>query len=153
MRRQVPQRDSYYTMDVKLTVGLLTFLGIIIGASLQYIFTRHIENQKHKRELKSKAYMDYLKCVCDQAQLRPKIGSTEQKELSARTGDAKARICLYGSNAAISAFSDFEKLGATTGTEAQREAFTKMVSIMRTDSGSEYVANGQELQNILLGVR
>jgi hypothetical protein len=140
-------------MDINLAVGLLAFSGVIIGALLQYFFTRHIENQRHSRELKSKAYMDYLKCVCEQAQLRPSVGSQEQKEIFARTGDAKARICLYGSNEVISAFSNFEILGATMLNKEQRAAFTKMVSIMRTDSGSVAVGSSSEIQNVLLGVR
>jgi hypothetical protein len=97
--------------------------------------------------------MDYLKCVCDQAQFRPKLGSQEQKEIFARTGDAKARICLYGSHEALSAFSDFELLGAAMATKEQRAAFTQMVSVMRTDSGSTAVGNSDEIQNVLLGVR
>jgi hypothetical protein len=40
--------------------------------------------------------MDYLKCVCEQAQFRLKGESKEKQELFPRTADAKARICLYG---------------------------------------------------------
>ncbi|PCJ43634.1 MAG: hypothetical protein COA71_01815 [SAR86 cluster bacterium] len=135
-----------------MLTGFLSFLGVVIGASLQYFFTRHIESQRHVRDLRSKAYMDYLKCVCEQAQFRPKIGTQEQKELFSRTGDAKARICLYGSKQAVSAFSSFEELGAGMVSKEQREAFTAMVSIMRTDSGSEVCVNNSELQNVLLGI-
>ncbi|TVK93086.1 hypothetical protein AYI98_07025 [Shewanella algae] len=95
--------------------------------------------------------MDYLKCVCEQAQLRPNEGSQEKKELFSRTGDAKARICLYGSNSAIKAFSTFEKLGAAMATSEQRQAFTNMVSIMRTDSGSETGVAAKDIQNVILG--
>ncbi|MDX3775489.1 hypothetical protein QE250_15330 [Chromatiaceae bacterium AAb-1] len=136
-----------------MLTAFLSFLGVVIGASLQYFFTRHIESQRHLRDLRSKAYMDYLKCVCEQAQFRPKLGTQEQKELFSRTGDAKARICLYGSKQSVTAFSRFEELGASMGSKEQREAFTNMVSIMRTDSGSEVCANNSELQNVLLGVR
>ena len=38
------------------------------------------------------------------------------------------------------------------GSKEQRDAFTNMISIMRTDSGSEVCANNTELQNVLLGV-
>ena len=136
-----------------MLTGLLSFLGIIIGASLQYFFTRHIENQRHLRDLRSKAYMDYLKCVCEQACLRPTENSQGKKELFSRTGDAKARICLYGSNKAISSFSCFEKLGASMNTIEQREAFTNMVAVMRTDSGSELGAEAVDIKNVLLGYR
>jgi hypothetical protein len=135
-----------------LLTGILSFLGVVIGASLQYYFTRHIENQRHLRDLRSKAYMDYLNCVTDLAQFRPKENSKERIELSAKTGDAKARICLYGSNKAITAFSQFEELGATMNTDEQRQSFTNMVSIMRMDSGSEGGVNSKALQNVLLGI-
>ncbi len=134
-----------------MLTGILSFLGVVIGASLQYFFTRHIENQRHLRELRSKAYMDYLKCVCEQAQYRFKDGTKERLELFSRTGDAKARICLYGSKEAIVAFSLFEKLGASMGNSEQRKAFTNMVSIMRNDSGTEQGAEPEDLQAVLLG--
>lgn len=97
--------------------------------------------------------MDYLKCVCEQAQFRPKENSQERKELYTKTGDAKARICLYGSHEVIRAFSYFEKLGASMASNEQRLAFTNMVSIMRTDSGSKSGAPAEDLKNVLLGVR
>lgn len=136
-----------------MLTGFISFLGVIIGASLQYFFTRHIENQRHLRDLRSKAYMDYLKCVCEQAQFRPLPGTKEQKELFSRTGDSKARICLYGSKEAVSAFSHFEVLGAAMASTEQCTAFVKMVSVMRADSGSELCANNTDLQNVLLGVK
>ncbi len=135
-----------------MLTAVFSFLGVVIGASLQYFFTRHIENQRHLRDLRSKAYMDYLKCVCEQAQYRYKSGSSEQKELFSRTGDAKARICLYGSKKVISAFSCFEELGASMGSPEQRNSFVQMVLDMRNDSGSEDGAKAKEIQNVILGI-
>lgn len=136
-----------------MLTGIFSFLGIIIGASLQYLFTKHIENKRHLRDLRSKAYMDYLKCVCEQAQHLYMQQSHEYKELFARTADSKARICLYGSNSAIKAFSIFEKLGASMKTNESKQAFISMVAIMRTDSGSELGAEAIDIQNVILGVR
>jgi len=136
-----------------MLTGLLPFLGIVIGASLQYYFTRHIENQRHIRDLRSKAYTDYIKCVAELAQIHPKDNSQEKKELFARTGDAKARICLYGSRKVIEAFSAFEELGASMGTIEQRQTFSNMILMMRADSCSELGASSKDLQNVLLGVR
>lgn len=138
-------------MELKLLIGFLSFLGVIIGASLQYFFTRHIENQRHLRELRSNAYMDYLKCVCEQAQFKFKPDSKDRMELFSRIADAKYRICLYGSNETINSFAHFEKLGATINSDEQMQTFTKMVSIMRTDSGNELCDNYENLQIVLLG--
>lgn len=140
-------------MGLKLLIGVLSFFGVIIGASLQYYFTRHIENQKHLRELRSKSYMDYLKCVCEQAQFKFKPNSKERMDLFSRAADAKSRICLYGSNEVIDAFAQFERLGAIIKTQEQMRAFTKMVSIMRIDSGNDLCNGNENLQIVLLGDR
>ncbi len=136
-----------------MLTALLSFLGVLIGALLQYFFTRHIENQRHVRELRSKAYMDYLKCVCEHAQLQTQEHNKERQDLFVRTADSKSRICLYGSSTVIQAFSTFEKFGATMGTKEQKEAFTRMISIMRKDSGGEMGVQPADLQTVLLGPR
>ena len=139
-------------MENKLMLGLLAFVSVIVGATLQYIFTRHIEHQKHSRELKSKAYMDYLNSLAEGAQFQYELGTKEQKEMFYRTADAKARICLYGSKEVISAFSKYEEIGGAFHTDEHRDVFTNMVSIMRIDSGSERIDNPQEIQNVILGI-
>ena len=96
-----------------MTTALFSFLGVVIGAALQYLFTRHLDNQKHHRDLRTKAYTDYLRCVSEHANLAVQRQSQEGRDLGARTADAKCRICLYGSATAIQAFAAFEKLGAT----------------------------------------
>jgi len=96
--------------------------------------------------------MDYLNCVCEQAQFKPKENSQEKKKMFTKITDAKARICLYGSDESIQAFSTFEKLGALINNREQINAFTNMLSIMRTDSGSKKCTNNRDLQNILLGM-
>jgi hypothetical protein len=135
-----------------MSTAIFSFLGIIIGASLQYFFTRHLDNQKHRRELRTKAYTDYLNCVCELANFGRRQ-SQEGRELSAKTADAKARICLYGSPSAVSSFATFERLGATMNTAEQCTAFTTMVAIMRNDSGSESKVKLEDLEAVLLGAR
>ena len=133
---------------------LLSFFGVIIGAALQYLFTRHLDNQKHHRELRTKAYTDYLKCVAEHANIGKQRQSPEWRELATRTADAKCRICLYGSSSAVKAFAEFERLGATMNTPEQCTTFTCMVSIMRSDSA---IGGGnvelKDLETVLLGVQ
>lgn len=136
-----------------MNAAIFSFLGIVIGASLQYVFTRHLDNQKHYRELRTKAYTDYLKCVSEHANLGKQRQSQEGRELAALTADAKCRICLYGSASAVSAFAEFERLGATMNAPEQCSAFTHMVSIMRNDSinGGQVALN--DLEVVLLGAQ
>jgi hypothetical protein len=136
-----------------MSAAIFSFFGIIVGASLQYLFTRHLDNQKHRREIRTTAYTDYLKCVSEQANLGKQRQSHEGRELATRTADAKCRICLYGSSSAVGAFAEFERLGATMNTQEQCAAFTLMVAVMRTDSvGGGQVELG-DLEAVLLGTR
>ena len=134
-----------------MTIALVSFLGVVVGAALQYFFTRHLDNQRHYRTLRTQAYTDYLKSVCEQAQLVVQPQSKESREIFARTADAKSHICLYGSAEAIVAFAEFERLGAKMGTQEQRKAFSQMVSVMRKDSGGRADASIDNLEILLLG--
>lgn len=134
-----------------MTAAIFSFVGVIVGAVLQYFFTRHLDSQKHHRELRTAAYTDYLKCVSEHASFGRKRESQEGQELASRTADAKCRICLYGSSDVIGAFANFERLGATMNTPEQCQAFTRMVSIMRDDSARGGLVEGADLQVVLLG--
>ena len=134
-----------------MTAAIFSFVGVVVGAFLQYYFTRHLDGQKHHRELRTAAYTDYLKCVSELANLGRNRASQEGRELTFRTADAKCRICLYGSSAVIEAFARFERLGATMATPEQSISFTRMVSLMRNDSSRGEVVGDAELQTVLLG--
>ena len=133
-----------------MTAAIFSFFGIIVGASLQYFFTRHLDSLRAHREARTKAYTDYLRCVSEDAhpdQLHP----TDRHELRARTADAKCRICLYGSPEAIGAFAEFERQGATLKSPEQQSAFTRMVAVMRRDSTRSTGVAAGDLQAVLLG--
>lgn len=120
---------------------------------MQFLFTRHLDNMKHQRDLRAKAYADYLQCVSEHANFGHQKSSTESRQLSAKTAEAKCRISLYGAPAIISAFATFERLGATMNTEEQRRAFTDMVAAMRHDTLGSSSVTQADLETILLGVR
>jgi hypothetical protein len=134
-----------------MSSAILPFLGVIVGAALQYFFTRHLDNQKHHRDLKTKAYTDYLKCVSELASIGGEAKPQERRELLANAADAKTRICLYGSSSAVGAFAEFERLGATMNSADQRDAFTRMVAIMRNDSSGGRKVELKDLETVLLG--
>jgi hypothetical protein len=111
-----------------MTAAVFSFIGVVAGAILQYFFTRHLDSQKHHRELRTAAYTDYLKCVSEHANLAKTRASQDGRDLAFRTADAKCRICLYGSSPVVAAFARFEQLGAAMNTPEQCDTFTGMVS-------------------------
>lgn len=136
-----------------MSSAVLSLVGLVVGALLQFLFTRHLEGRRHHRDVRAKAYADYLQCVSDHANLGHQRQSSEGRQLGARTADAKCRISLYGASEVVSSFAEFERLGAAMGTDAQCRAFTRMVLAMRKDSlGGAPVSEG-DLEIVLLGKR
>jgi hypothetical protein len=132
-----------------MTVAIFSFFGVVIGAILQYLFTRHLDQQRAHRDARTRDYTDYLRCVSEHANPAQFLESTDGHELDAKTADAKCRICLYGSSPTVASFAKFERLGATIKSAEQRAAFTHTVAIMRKDSsGTTDVASG-DLQVVL----
>jgi hypothetical protein len=136
-----------------VSTAIFSLVGLVIGAVLQFLFSRHLDNKKHQRDLRAKAYADYLLCVSEHANIEHQRSSTEGRQLTAKTADSKCRICLYGAPDVISAFANFECLGAVMNTNEQCSAFTNMVAAMRKDAiGSSSVAQA-DLETVLLGSR
>ncbi len=130
---------------------ILGLIGVVVGAVLQFVFTRHLDTKKQQRELRAQAYADYLRCVSELANLGHQQQSAEARQLRAEAADAKCRISLYGAPAVISCFSKFERLGATMNTVEQRHAFTDMVVAMRNDAFGKSPVIHAELEAVLLG--
>jgi hypothetical protein len=78
---------------------------------------------------------------------------SQERDLFARTADAKARICLYGSGEVIHALAVFEKLGAVVSSTQQHAAFVAIVSAMRNDSGNAAGPEVEDMARVLLGNR
>lgn len=136
-----------------MSTAILSIIGLVVGAVLQFLFSRHLDNKKHQRDIRAKAYADYLQCVSEHANLGYQRDSAEGRQLGAKTADSKCRISLYGAPAVISAFANFERLGAAMNTNEQCSAFTEMVAAMRKDAlGNSSVAQA-DLEAVLLGSR
>jgi len=133
-----------------MLVAVLSVVGVLVGASLQYFFTRNHDAQRYQRDLRTQAYLDYIKSVTGLAHLSDPQGPQE-RDLWASAADAKARICLYGSGEVIQAFAAFEQLGAMLSSPSEQRCFVAMIAAMRKDSGNESPANIEDIRLLLLG--
>jgi hypothetical protein len=128
-----------------MLIALFSILGIVIGVVLQYRFGRIQEERKHNRILQTEAYADYLKAVADAAHLS--LG--KESEVHARTANAKARICLYGSPGVVEKLAQFERSGGAIITEEQHVDFIKLVQAMRGDKK----VTSADLDFVLMGAK
>jgi len=127
-----------------MSVAFFSLLGIAVGATLQYLFSRYLEERKHNRLLQTQAYADYLRAVSDTRHLSLNV---REEDVLTRLADAKTRICLYGSKHVVELLAKFEQHGSVIGNEMQRCAFIALIAAMRGDSKVERA----ELEIILLG--
>ena len=132
-----------------MLTAVLPVVGVLVGASPQYFFTRYLEAQRHQRDLRTQAYLDYVKSMSGLAHLNDPHGSQE-RDLLASAADAKARICLYGSGKVVAAFASFEALGAAVISTSQCESFVAMIVAMRRDSGNASRARTEDVRRLPL---
>lgn len=133
-----------------MTAATFAFLGVVIGALLQYFFTRHLDSLRAWREARTLAYTDYLRSVSERAHRW--MRAPDVAALNARIADAKCRVCLYGSAQVVAASAESERLGATMETPEQRTSFTRMGKLMRKDSVGRGEVSPADLEAVLLGV-
>lgn len=127
-----------------MAIAFFSILGAIVGASLQYLFTRFLEERKHRQTLQTEAYTDYIQAV---AAARHMDLHTERASIFARLADAKTRICLYGSAEVVARLAEFESKGGVIGDDQQGEAFMHVLRAMRGKSKLQT----SQVELILLG--
>ena len=115
-------------MDTIVSI-VVAFVGIALGATLQFIFSRASESKKSLEELRSQAYLDYLQSIADAATAR-----TNELLISANSKAvyAKARICIVGSRKVIEALVVQNKDLAIVSTEAMTR-LAALCEAMRDD--------------------
>jgi hypothetical protein len=134
-----------------ILAGILPLAGVILGASLQYYFSRTSEERKQLTLLKTKAYVDYLGSVAKFAQAA-KINPSERLKLLSEAADAKTRICIYGSNETISLLAEFERQGSQIASKESIKIFMSLCSQMRKEGlKKESVISSDDLEVVLFG--
>jgi hypothetical protein len=114
-------------------IAALPILGIVIGASLQYFFSKSSEARRQLTTLRNQAYIDYLQCFAEIKHVG-QVNSESRGKILAKATEAKTRIIIYGSTAVVEALIRFEKLGATLDSPEAIEAFLVLCSIMRKEN-------------------
>ena len=130
---------------------LLPLIGVIIGASLQYLFSRSGERRKQLEASRGQASVDYLLSVAQIAQ-EGRSDSKKRSELLAAAADAKTRICVYGGASVITKLGAFGKGGAALDSPDSYRTFLELCNEMRKQNlGNAEAAAVDDLRVILFG--
>jgi hypothetical protein len=131
--------------------GLLPLAGVVIGASLQYYFSRSSEQRKQLALLRTQAYVDFLSSVAKLAQAA-KANQAERFRLLAEAADSKTRICIYGSKESIALLAEFERKGAQLDSKDSIGVFIRLCSQMRKEGlSAEPTLPKEDLEIVLFG--
>ncbi len=135
-----------------LIIAVLPIIGVIIGAGLQYFFSRFSESRKQLSTFKSLAYVDYLRCVAESKHVG-RDNTKARKEIFAKAADAKARIAVYGSSNVVDALAHFEKEGAIINSRQSEEKFLALCKAMRRENiGKDDKTKIEALRLVLFGM-
>jgi hypothetical protein len=134
----------------ELLSPLLAILGVLLGASAQFFFSRLTETRKSYDKLRMDSYVDFIKGCAGVAMAQRFEDRSEEAKASALMLDAKVRIAIYGDpsisrdvGAFFADYGDFSKL-------EDRRAFVHLICRMRrsvtgTISEADYAAVSQIL--------
>jgi hypothetical protein len=135
-----------------IITAVLPLVGVMIGAGLQYLFSRSAEVRKQLAALRTEAYTDYLRCVAESA----KIGrdANRRGELLSQAADAKARIAIYGSAQVLAALAAFETNSPVIDSPEAAKRFLAVVYAIRQESmGQKAAVNLGCLEMVMFGDR
>jgi len=111
----------------ELLSPLVAILGVILGASAQYVFSRLSENRRSYDKLRTDSYVDFIKGCAGIAMAQRFQNQTEEMNAAALMLDAKVRIAIYG-DASISR--DVGKFFGRYGDFSRKEDNRAFVDLM-----------------------
>ena len=113
-------------MQLVLFVGA-SFLGVVVGAVLQYVLGLRAEQQRNIQLRRTEAYVDLIKSLAAIG----KAGDDEQgRQLQIGYAEARTRVAIYGSTKVVGAFASFLRLSDRQSAEAPAR-LVEIVTAMR----------------------
>ena len=112
---------------------LVAFGVVVLGYFIQYWYSKKLESQKHQRDLRTGAYVDFIKGAVGMA-ITQKDKPNEEHKFKVILADAKARISIYGSKEVIESIANFWRDGAILDTPERRRAFISICQTIRKEA-------------------
>lgn len=137
-------------MDTWATAAL-TLVSVLAGATLQYLFSRRATDATHFLQLRTNAYIDFIKAVTASNAAQKRGDSQKEREASFQVLEARTRICIYGDRQVVNALAEFWRRGAVLDSPERMIAFVEICQAMRECGSmrSQPVENRQMSQLIL----
>ena len=136
-------------MSIDVGNALIGIVGVLVGAIIQYSLTKRAEQTKHLRELRTSAYVDFIRAVAGIATSGKHNDAARQLEYTILLADAKARIAIYGDTRVVAAAAQFFRGTSALHTPEEMDAFLKIVAAMRSSAAGKLALPEADLSQLL----
>jgi hypothetical protein len=137
---------------IELMKYTLPLIGVIIGAFLQFIFSKKNELRKQENLLKTSAYTDLIKGLAGMAISQKYKDPTKEMEYTMLVADAKSRICVYGDDSVIEKISYFLRQGGILSSQDSYKAFVDIIIEIRRKHKGSLEINTNNYSQLLIGI-
>jgi hypothetical protein len=136
-----------------LLTAVLPLLGVVVGAGIHYWVSKASEAHKHLEELRTEAYVDFIRGVSGVAIAQKRHEPAIETQSMVLLADAKARVSVYGSKAVVESLAEFIRRGAVLDSPERMRTFVSACQKMRNESlpANEAIVD-REMSQLMLGV-
>lgn len=121
-------------METSIIVAIVGISGIVLGATLQFLFGKSAEASKQFKLLQTQTYVDFLKGWSGMGRAQFFGDKEREIEFTILLSEARAKISVYGSRRVVKTLAEFlDKYNENYSNEG-KEAFALLIQIMREES-------------------
>jgi hypothetical protein len=140
-------------MEVNADIAnpLIALVGIIIGVGLQYKFGIIAESSKQYQNLKSQAYVDFIKSVAGRTIAQRQQDIQGESSFLTLMIDAKIRIAIYGCKEVAELIAKFFRMHGSFNSPEAHRSFVNIIQKMRAESadGRKLPLNDDDISQLL----
>ena len=114
-----------------IIIALVAIAAVIVGAALQYFSVQRTESAKHYQQLRSNAYVDFIKSVAGIAITQKSENHEKEMAFTILLTDAKSRIAIYGDKSVVNAMAQFFREHGALNPPQAYNSFVSLVQTMR----------------------
>jgi hypothetical protein len=116
-------------IDTAIVTAMVGVVGVLLGATAQFLFAKRADVAKHYQDLQTQAYVDFLNSTAGIGIAQRYDRKDEEYTSTAALADSRSRIAIYGSKAVAKVAAHFF---SEYGNLSSREAVSAYVEIART---------------------
>jgi predicted ATP-grasp superfamily ATP-dependent carboligase len=146
------ENRPYMNIIATIVAAVVGMLGVMVGATLQYLYGKRAETSKQLQTLKNQAYVDFVKSVAGMASAQRFKNKEKEFEVSILLADARARIAVYGSKEVIEGIAAFYRTHGLLATPEAMSSFVEVIQKMRKQAvDKDESISDKELSQLLFG--